>query len=296
MMAIIIKFLFYLVRLLPVRLAGAIGAGLGRVAYFLNARHRHIAMRNLTRVYPDKSGAWKRKISRESFAELGRTMFEIPHVFLRSREFLLSRIDYDGIDEARAVIDSGQGAIFTCCHHSNWELSAQTLALLGYQPEQIYRTLRQHSLDILLKQWRERFGNILHSRSGSMRWLPKAIRTGQPVAVMVDQHLSNGVPVPFLGHPANSTTMPAVYARKYDTPVFAAILHRKGHDFRFRAEFRRIKFPEASDNVDQDLCDFTEAVYANYAEAIHQRPELWLWIHRRWLYLDEQEVEGAQNA
>jgi len=114
--------------------------------------------------------------------------------------------------------------------------------------------------------------------------------------LLADQHLSNGIPVPFLGHLAKSTIMPAVYARKYNTPIFSGVFRRIGHDFRFHLEFRQINFPEASDNADQDLYDFTEITFANYEDAIHQRPELWLWIHRRWLYLDEQEMEGSQNA
>lgn len=293
MSALLLKLVCHLIRLLPVRLAGALGAGLGRIAYYLDGRHRKIALRNLQRVYPVRGPAWRRHIARESFAELGRTLFELPHVFLRSREFLLSRIAIEGLDEMHRCIDSGRGVILAACHYSNWELGALIPSLYGFPSEQLYRSLRQKPLEELLKGWRERFGNRLHPRHESMRWLPRALKQGKSVGVMIDQHISNGVAVPFLGHPASSTTLPAVYVRRHNTPVLAIILHREGRAFRFRAEFRQVDFPSAGDNADQDLIRYTEILSASLAESIHRRPEPWLWIHRRWLYLDEQEQGSA---
>ena len=80
LIAIGIRLLFWGIRLLPVRLVGAIGAGIGRTAFFLFSRRRNIALKNLNRIYPDREEAWRKKVGRESFAELGRTMFELPHV------------------------------------------------------------------------------------------------------------------------------------------------------------------------------------------------------------------------
>jgi len=288
-MAFIIKALFYLVRFLPVRLAGAIGAGLGRMAYHIDGRHRDIAIRNLNRIYPQKGQAWKQRMSRESFAELGRTTFEMPHVFLRSKQFLTSRIEFIGLDEVSQAHKEGHGVIFTACHLSNWEIGALSLSLADFPSNQMYRAIRQQPLDAFLKQCRERFGNQLHERRENMRWLPKTLKQGHSVSIMIDQHLSNGVPVPFLGHPARSTTLPAAYARRNSAALFAGIVHRIDHQFRFRIEFKRITLPEQHQDTEQDAIICTSALHEAYAIAIHQRPELWLWIHRRWLYLDEQE-------
>jgi len=289
MLSLSVNCLFHILSLLPVRMTGALGAGIGRLFYYLDKRHRHIALRNLSRIYPEQGQSWRRHIARESVAEMGRTLFEMPHVFLRSRAFLLSRIDYDGVDEAKSLIASGQSVIFTTCHHSNWELAAQTMALLDCPSDQIYRALRQQPLDILLKKWRERFGNTLHSRSENIRWLPKAIRSGHAVALMIDQHLSTGEPIPFLGHQANTTTLPTIFTIKKDIPVFAATLHRIGHQFRFRMEFRQVSFPPKTLHKQRDIIERTRMISDAFAPAIHARPELWLWVHRRWLYLDEQE-------
>ena len=288
-MAFIVKILFYLVRFVPVRVAGAMGAGLGRIVYYFDSRHRNIAMRNLNRVYPHKSQTWKKHISRESFAELGRTTFEMPHVFLRSKQFLKSRIEFTGLDEVKAAHDDGHGVIFTACHLSNWEIGALSMSLVDFPSEQMYRAIRQQPLDAFLKQCRERFGNHLHERRENMRWLPKTLKQGESVSIMIDQHLSNGTPVVFLGHPARSTTLPSAYARRNNSALFAGMVKRIDHQFRFRIEFKRITLPEQHQDTEQDAINCTTVLHEAYAEVIDHRPELWLWIHRRWLYLDEQE-------
>jgi len=292
MLASFVKFMFYIMRLLPVRLVGAMGAGVGRIAYYLDKRHRNIALRNLKRIYPHKDHAWHKTTALASFAELSRTMFELPHVFLRSREFLFSRIEIDGEDEVRKAMNEGHGIIYVAAHHSNWELGALSISP-AHSP---YRTVRQAPLECFLKKCRERFGNSLHDRNKNMRWLPKVLKQGGVVSMMVDQHLSTGTPVPFMGHLANTITLPAAYARKYKTPIFVGMLHRIGHDFRFRLEIRKISFPDPGDNKEEDLIQCTGIISHALAEGIRRRPELWLWIHRRWLYLDEQEANGGQCA
>ncbi|MDQ6982206.1 MAG: lauroyl acyltransferase [Mariprofundus sp.] len=282
-----VRLFFTILRLIPVRLLGAFGAGLGRAAYYLDVRHRGIAMRNLNRVYPGRPDAWKRQISRESFAELGRTCFELPHVYLRSKTFLLSRIEIENEQVLLQAESLGKGVILTACHHSNWELGALCMSMLGHHAEVVYRTVRQLALDHFVLQARSRFGATLRARDAGLRWMPRALKKNHCVAVMVDQHLSNGSPVPFLGYEGLTTTMPAIFTNKYHTPVVGVELHRIGKGFHFRLKFCSIPVDEqVTDDIEtmRVICD-------SFAPMIHQRPELWLWIHRRWLYLDEKEQD-----
>ncbi|NWF35761.1 lysophospholipid acyltransferase family protein [Mariprofundus sp. KV] len=292
-MTLLVKSLFFLVQLLPVRLLGALGAGLGRFIYLIDGRHRNIALRNLNRIYPDRDDAWKIRTAHESFAELGRTMFEVPHVFMRSKAYLNSRIEVEGESLYRDAIAQGNGVILTAMHHSNWELGALAISLLGHESDMIYRSLRQPALDQFILTARSRFGTILHSRSEGLRWLPRAMKNGHTIAIMIDQHLSNGTPIPFLGHLANTTTLPATVASKYNAPLIGVTLDRIGRSFRFKLRFRPILIPGSNGEVETDEGRIMRMVCDSFAPLIDQRPELWLWIHRRWLYLDERESQQA---
>ncbi|ATX82042.1 KDO2-lipid IV(A) lauroyltransferase [Mariprofundus ferrinatatus] len=294
-MALLVKSLFFLLQLLPVRLVGAFGAGLGRLFYLIDGRHRTIVLRNLDRIYPERESAWKIRIAHESFAELGRTMLETPHVFMRSREYLLSRIEMEGEEAFRDAVAQGKGVILTAMHHSNWELGALSFSMMGYETDIIYRPLRQESLDKFLLDSRTRFGAHLRSRNEGLRWLPKALKNGHAIAVMVDQHLSNGTPVPFLGHLGNTTTLPATFAAKYATPLFGVRLDRIGRSFRFKLQFWPIELPALSEGHQHSDIEIMRTICDSFAPAIHQRPELWLWVHRRWLYLDELEQKQQES-
>ena len=285
--AILIRAAFWSVRLLPVRLAGAIGAGLGRAAFYLDRRHRAVALRNLARIYPQRERRWRRLMARESFAELGRTVFELPHVFLRSREFLLSRVEIVGEQGLRTAIDQGRGVHITACHHSNWELGALMFSMLGYDVEFIYRPLRQQAAEKYLKTCRERFGATLHSRWEPMRWLARAFRRNACVPIMIDQHQSNGMPVPFLGHLAATTTLPAAFALRHNVPVFGAVLERMGKDFRFCWRIWPIDLPAPGRDKSENAYRLMQSINRSFEDIIHQRPELWLWVHRRWRILEQ---------
>ena len=285
-----VRLLFWIVRLLPVRLVGGIGAGIGRALPLFDRRHRDIAMRNLTRIYPERPRAWRKRVMRESFAELGRTVFELPHVYLRSHAFLRSRVKVEGEQALRAALEPGHGSILVACHHSNWEFGALMFSLLGYPTGIIYRRLNNPALDGFLKACRERFGARMVDRDDGLRWVPKFLKQGGLTAIMIDQHLSTGSPVPFLGHMASTTLFPAVYAHKYGTPVFGVVLHRIGRGFRFRLHFWPIELPAPTGAKDADASHAMAAMADSFSSTIHQRPELWLWSHRRWLILEQERM------
>jgi len=288
MMLVAIQILFRLIRYLPVRLAGGLGAGLGRVGYLLDERHRRVALRNLERIFPEKGVAWKKRIARESFAELGRVMFEMPHIFLRSKSFLRSRVQIDGERAFREAMQEGRGVFLAACHHSNWEMGALMFSLLGYKSTIIYKPLRQAPLEKYLKCCRERFGACMRSRLDGLRWMPKALKNGASIAVMIDQHQSNGVPIPFLGHLASTTTLPAVFSFKYGTPVFGVALHRIGKGFHFRLQFWPIPAPEISGDKNAYYDHLMHDITQSFDPVIRARPELWLWAHRRWRTLEHE--------
>ncbi len=290
--------IFWLIRLIPVRLAGAIGAGFGRMGFYLIKRRRNIAVRNLTRIYPGRDRRWRQRIARESFAEMGRTVLEIPHVFLRSKTFLKSRMQVEGKDEYLAAMARGTGVFNILYHHSNWEMCGLMYATLGFNVDVIYRALKPPSLDVFMKRGRERFGISMHPRQQGLRWLPKALKQGHSIAILLDQHLSGGMPVPFLGHLANTTTLPAAFILKHGTPVFGMALHRIGKAFRFRLQFWRIDMPAITGDKHADLYRIMHCIGKSFEPVIHQRPELWLWSHQRWKLLEEHHrgITGAVHG
>lgn len=289
LMAMLIRLFFWVIRLLPARLAGALGAGVGRLMYYVLSKHRRIAVVNLKRIYPDQKDQWHRSKARGSFAELGRTSFELPHVFLGSREYLKSRVNVVNEHLLQQALDEGKGVFVAACHHSNWELGGLMLSLLDYPSSVIYRPMKSAALETYLKRCRERFGADFQSRWEGLRWLPKALKQNAVIAVMVDQHISHGVQVPFMGHVANTTAMPATFHVRSGSPIIGVSLMRKGNDFQFELRFHEIQVPEITGDKDVDAYHIMRHVCSSFTPIIQRRPELWMWIHRRWFIQDLDE-------
>jgi KDO2-lipid IV(A) lauroyltransferase len=127
------------------------------------------------------------------------------------------------------------------------------------------------------------------SRNTGLRWLPKALKQGASIAVTIDQHMSQGVPIPFLGHMANSTTMPAAFMLKQQIPIVGVALERKGNSFDFNLRFWEIDLPEPTENKQANMFHIMQSVCDSFSPVIHARPELWLWLHRRWLILENEK-------
>jgi len=285
-----------LVSLIPPRLTGGLGAGLGRLAYYLDARHRRITVRNLTRIYPHRSRDWRKRIARESFAELGRTMLELPHVYMKSREFLLSRVSVEGEAHLHEALSKDKGVFLAACHHGNWELGALMFSLLDLNIEVFYRPLRQTYAEQFIHKQRSRFGATLHARQEPLRWLLRALKKKKLIGVMVDQHIGGGMPVPFMGHMANTLTLPAAMIHKYDAPILGVALHRIGRDFRFRLDIWPIESPAPlshTQTTDEQafIYRMSRDISKSFEAAINLRPEMWLWSHQRWKLLEEHNKD-----
>ncbi|MDQ6987849.1 MAG: hypothetical protein Q9M25_08615, partial [Mariprofundaceae bacterium] len=282
--------IFWLIRLIPARLAGALGAGLGRIAFYVDARHRTIAIRNLTRIYPQQTRAWRRRIARESLAELGRNALEIPHIYLRSKAFLLSRVNVHGHQEFSDTLQK-TGLFGIAMHHGNWELGSLMISALGHPCDLMYRPLRQAWQENFLRNLRQRFGARMRSRRDGLRWLGRIKSTKSCVGVLIDQHIGEGVPVPFMGHLANTTNLPAKLALRHDIPMYSVTLQRIGRSFRFNLAFSKIPRPELSGIAEQDARRLMHQAHLLFEPIIDKRPEAWLWSHQRWKLLEEHNKD-----
>ncbi len=291
MMLVAIQVLFRLIRCLPVRLAGGLGAGLGRAGYLLDERHRQVAMRNLERIFPEKSLTWKRRIARESFAELGRVMLEMPHVFLRSEQFIRSRLHIRGKEHLEEAIALGRGVIFIGGHLSNWELGAMLPAMLGYPSHNMYRTIRPLAADAYLKNLRSRFSIVMHARLEPTSWIPRSLKKNCCVGFMLDQHVSEefGVAAPFMGHPASTSRFPAQLAVKWAIPIVPIIPVRRNRGFSFDIQIHPMILPtseELEGDKESAIMKVTTRANQILGDAIRKQPECWLWTHRRWRTLE----------
>lgn len=272
-----------LAALLPRRAALALGRSLGRFWGDLDRRHFAIAADNLSRAFPYWTEERVRRTARGVYAHLGELLLDLLWTSRRSREEILSFVEIEGGEHVREAIAAGRGVLYVTGHFGNWELNALAHGWLFGPVSVVARALDNPALDRRLCASRSRSGNQVVYKERALARVMKALREGQGVAFLVDQNVQehDGIFVEFFGRPAASTTVAAALALKTGcavVPGFALPLPGGRSRLVYDAPLRWA----ATGDRDADIARLTQQIARQLEGWIRERPELWLWLHRRW--------------
>ena len=245
-----------------------IGAALGVLAYWLGIRRR-VALENLARAFPEKPEQERRRIARDAYAQLGRSLFEL---FLP-----MPQVEFDGWEIYEKARAEGRGVVCAIAHYGNFELLARAVARRGVKLTLIGRRLRG-----AFNRWlvESRGIRTLPDR-GSSAAAVAALRGNEVLAIAVDQNMrpSRGVFVDFFGAPACTTPAAAVYALRTGAAILFAYPVRSGsgtHVVKVCGPF------ETRERGHRAVLDLTQQLTRAVESAVRAHPDHWFWVHRRW--------------
>jgi KDO2-lipid IV(A) lauroyltransferase len=266
---------------LPLDLASGLGAVIGRAVGPLTAMHAR-ARANLSRAIPELGAAERRRILNAMWAHLGRVFAEYPHL----GRFRLydgdGRVEVIGAEHVDALRKDGIGGIFVAGHIGNWELASLGATQRGVPLVHVYRAANNPLVERLIRRWREPIGGIHHPKSArAVRSLVAALKAGEHLGMLVDQKYNEGIAVPFFGRAAMTAPALAELALRFNVPVVAARVERlRGARFRLTI-LPPLEIAETGDR-DSDVRAVMTRINALFEGWIRERPEQWLWMHRRW--------------
>jgi KDO2-lipid IV(A) lauroyltransferase len=252
--------------------------------YRLDRKHRERAHRNLRKTLPELSGEERERVARGAYRSFTRTFLETAWIPRLIRPGKLPRtVTVQIHPESRRILDSGKGAIIVTGHFANWELSGQIFALLGYPVNSVARTLDNPLLDAYLTKIRTMFGQGIVTKDGGVRGMARVLRDGKQIALLVDQNTGRrGIVVDFMGRPASTTPAPATMALRFKVPMLPGrgIRTGRGNEYLLKID-APLNLPRTGDR-EQDVRALTEEMNRQIGDWIRERPDQWLWVHRRW--------------
>lgn len=267
---------------LPESSLPTLGGGLGRLAYRLDRKHRTVAMDNLRLALPELSDARRDQIVRQSFRYLALNPLIAFSAWGRSRERLLERYVGEGwhhLEEAQAL---GRGVLFMSAHFGLWAAAEQYPALRGRPLAILHRPVNNPLLERQIQRLRGHLGNRSINKRAGTREILKTLRQGGRVAIMMDQrvHPNEGKAYRFFGHPAYTSPLPAMLSLRTGAPVVPGFSYPLDDGLRCKVVFQPAIHPEGegTEAIERLTLRYLRVV----EEVIRQRPELWLWMHRRW--------------
>jgi Kdo2-lipid IVA lauroyltransferase/acyltransferase len=272
------------IQALPLTWVARLGRWGGGLAYWLDKRHRHVALRNLTLCFGhEQSPARLRALARENFRRLGENYACAIKTANMTYEELGPRVSFVGNPILTVVPAQGTppNVVAAIGHFGNFELYARFGQFApAYQCGTTYRALRQPSLDRLMQSLRERSGCRYFERRFDAPAL-KAFMNGSGVIMGFLSDQSGGtVRGPFLGHECATTAAPAIFAQRYHCVLLTAICYRVGLA-QWRIEVGA-EIPTHENGEPRSAAAIINDVNRTFEAAVRRDPANWFWVHRRW--------------
>ena len=260
-------------RFMPLDAASAVGGFLGRaIGPHLGATR--IARRNLASALPECATEHE-AIIRDMWDNLGRNIAEYAHL---AGSTILDRVQVEGMEHLDALRAQNIPVFFISGHFGNWELLPTVAMQIGMPLHLIYRPANNPYVDHLIRHLRSPFyaGMYPKGASGALRIL-RALKRGDPIGLLVDQKMNEGIPVPFFGRDAMTTPAMAQLALKFDIPVLPAYIRRTDG-----AHFTLTVCPPIHFAKDTSPLDAMTQVNQLLESWIRAYPSQWFWVHNRW--------------
>ncbi len=295
--ALALRLAFTLLGWLPVDAASNLGGWLGRhIGPRLPVSAR--ARRNLRLVFPEQSAAETERIVAGMWDNLGRVAAEYPHIGEIAAPGS-GRIDWIDTAPVRAMRagggddgrDRGTAGILVSAHLANWEVMPAAAIQRGLDMTIIVREPNNPFVRPLIERARGVAGGVRASKGlPGAKAAVGALRQGQVLGLLYDQKLNDGISVPFFGIEAMTPAAPAQLALRFGCPLVPVRVERIG-PARFRlASFDALALPQSGDRQADTIAVMT--TLNEILEAwIRDRPEQWLWLHRRWPEAAYKQIE-----
>lgn len=271
---------------LPLRTVARIGRAGGAVGYWVDARHRNVALNNLRLCFAtEKSPTEIRAIARENFRRIGENYCCAIKTAAMSFEQLRPHLEVAGME--RMYPDPfGKHPpmrVVAVGHFGNFEIYARFGDFVpGIKTATTYRAIRPAGLNDLLLEIRKRSKALYFERRTEQAALKAAMtEPGMLLGLLVDQHAGkSGVWVPFFGKECYTSTAPAVFALRYDCKLFTGFCFRTGLACWTLEVGDEIATHE--NGHARPIAAITTDINRSFEAAIRRDPANWFWVHKRW--------------
>jgi KDO2-lipid IV(A) lauroyltransferase len=279
--------------LLPQRWVRRLGRVLGWLTCHVFRVRRRVVRQNLAAAMR-LDAVEARRLTRGIYDHLCTGAIEFLRVAALDREEALEVLGGEGVRRLKAHLGDGRGMLVLSAHLGNWDLLACAAARCGLPVNVVTRRIKTGWLDRYWMRARERCGVSLLPDSGSARRVVAALRRGEAVAMVLDQHQPGGTAVPFFGRPAATATSLARLALATGAPVVPVFLVRDGLRFRLRVHdpVQLVRTGRRSTDIIRNTALFVQTL----EQEIARYPEQWLWLHRRWKIRRSPEGVAADGV
>tara|TARA_R100001039_G_scaffold37480_1_gene36181 strand:+ start:689 stop:1603 length:915 start_codon:yes stop_codon:yes gene_type:complete len=268
--------LFWLIGQLPWRLLQAIGRGLGRLAWYLAKKRRHIAQTNIRLCFPELTPEEQDELAHRSVISTGEAILEMAGSYNNHRIDLNKNLTVTGMEHIEACQARGEGVLLLGMHFNTLDTCSRMLATL-VDIHAVYRPNDNPVIDRLIDRGRRHYVRSTVDRT-DIRQMLRLLRSGEIVWYAPDQDYgtAHALFVPFFGIPAATITATSRIAKMGKAAVIPCA-HYRLPGGRYEIEFGAPLdgFPSGDEEAD------TARINQTIEHYVRKHPEQYLWVHKR---------------
>lgn len=268
----------------PLGRAQAIGRAVGWVLGSIFRYHRGDALDALRRSLPGVDEPERRRIIRRMYAHIGINAVEFLRLEPGDGAYIRTHVRLEGEEHVKAALAGGRGAIILTGHVGNWALLCAAAPLWGYPVTIIAKRLHSRSANDYWVDRCARFGVRLVPGLHSYRTCLEALGRNELVAFILDQNMRSGrrgIYVDFFGRPASTSPGLAMMSAQAGAPVLPVFAAREPDGVSHTVRVLPALAPPP-DRSPAEVQAHTQRYTALIESAVRERPDQWIWIHRRW--------------
>tara|TARA_B100001063_G_C16731990_1_gene539836 strand:+ start:532 stop:1434 length:903 start_codon:yes stop_codon:yes gene_type:complete len=286
--------LLWLISILPFWLFYRVSDVVYFIVYHLVGYRKKTVTHNLKLVFPEKSSEEIIKIRKKFYAHMCDMFLEMVKSISISEEELKKRFVFTNLEELRRIEKLDKSIMLMCGHYASFEwLFALQLNNLNHKAYGIYKKIRNPGFDKLINDIRRRFGAELIQNSKSTLRIAHNQKEGIRGAYAMIADQSPKSPnykfwTDFMGKKVPFYTGSERMAKEFDMAVIYLHVDKVKRGY-YKASLINIADNPTETENKQITLDYIQ----HLEKQIREKPELYLWTHKRWKHLGKEIPKNA---
>jgi Kdo2-lipid IVA lauroyltransferase/acyltransferase len=284
-MSRIIFFLFlfftYAFSLAPFRVLYAFSNILYYFFYYVYRYRRRVVRANLNLAFPEKDEQEISRISRAFYRHFCDIVVEGVKAFSMTPRESIDRYKILNPEILDRHFENKQSVIVVYGHFNNWEWGSLSGKLqLKHKPVAFYKPLSNKLIDDYIQRTRAKTGTELVSIIHTATTFTTHKNTPAIFVMVADQSpskIAHAIWVKFLNQDTATLHGPEKYAIKHNIPVYYGKVIKIS-----RGVYNAVLEPLMMDPSASSPGEITQLFMSSLEKQIVEKPEYWLWSHRRW--------------
>jgi KDO2-lipid IV(A) lauroyltransferase len=256
------------------------------ITYYIVGYRKKVVFNNLKLVFPDKKDEELIDIQRKFYKHMIDMFMEMVKTMSLSKEDVKKRYDVVNI-EVLKEIEKEKSILIVCSHYANWEWNVSINNYVGGKGYAVYQKIMNSYFDNWIKKVRARWNTTLITKEETIKTVFKNVKDNVTALYgMVSDQSPQAHRAPywtdFMGITVPVFNGAEMMARKMDLAVVFLKVSKVKRGY-YKAEF----IPITTDAKHTEKNEITNQFLRLTEQQIREKPEHYLWTHRRWKHRDK---------